>query len=314
MTPTPYRILFFGTPAFAVPTLTALFAHGERIVGVVTQPDRPKGRGLVLAPSPVKELALGRGVPVFQPVKLKDPALHAELAALKPDLAVVVAYGRILPAAVINIPTLGTINVHGSILPRLRGAAPIQWAIIRGEVETGITIMQMDEGLDTGDMLLIEKIPITDTDTAGTLAEKLAQVGANALCAALDRLRAGTLPPKKQDDALATLAPPLKKEDGIIDWSQPASTISCLMRGLDPWPGTTTSLGGKRARLFSPKVVVHEVRETPGTIVRTGADGLLIATGQHYLLIGEVQLEGSRRMPLETFLRGHAIPIGLRLP
>ncbi len=307
------RILFLGTPEFAIPSLEALIKEGSSIVGVITRPDRPKGRGMKSFPPAIKRLATKHGIPVFQPSKLRDPELLRQLAALKPDLSVVVAYGRILPLELINLPRLGTINVHGSILPKYRGAAPIQWALIRGEKETGVTIMQMDEGLDTGDILLIKGIPVAPDDTAGTLAQKLAGLGAEALILALAKMRQGILSPQKQDNARATLAPPLTKDFGLVDWTKSAREIGCLIRGLDPWPGTYTHLAGKRLRLFRPEIIAAEVRDKPGTVCRTGTDGLLIAAGKNYLLVREVQLEGGKRLPVASFLCGHPIQCGSQL-
>ena len=308
----PYRIIFMGTPQFAVPSLQALLASREEVVAVVTQPDRPKGRGRKLTPPPVKELALDAGLPVLQPAKIRTAEFQAELRSLAPDLIAVAAYGRILPGPLLHLPPLGTINVHGSLLPKYRGAAPVQRAIIRGEAETGITIMQMDEGLDTGDILLTGKIPIDPQDTAGTLAPKLAALGGDLLVQALNRLHRNQLPPIPQDDSEATQAPPLTKEEGEIDWQRPAADLANLIRGLDPWPTAYTILEGKRLRLFSPLVVEGQVTDPPGTLCRAGADGLLIATGRAYLLVREMQLEGAKRLPAETFLRGRPLQTGMK--
>ena len=306
------RIVFMGTPAFAVPSLSAMLDHGERVVAVVTQPDRPRGRGRKPAPPPVKEVALEAGLPVLQPTAIKTDAFQQEIAAFAPDLIVVCAYGRSLPGPLLRLPPLGTINVHGSLLPKYRGAAPIQWAIIRGETETGITIMQMDEGLDTGDILLPGSLPIEPDDTAGTLAVKMAKLGGQLLVEALDRLRAGTLSPTPQDDAQATFAPPLKKEDGHIDWQRPAAEIGCFIRGLDPWPSAYSFVAGKRLRLFAPCPLEETANGTaPGTVVRAGRQGLAVAAGDgRLLLIREVQREGGRRMPVAAFLQGHPLPPG----
>jgi methionyl-tRNA formyltransferase len=310
----PYRIIFMGTPQFAVPTLKALLASREKVVAVVTQPDRPKGRGQKIIPSPVKELALAAALPILQPTKIRNEEFLSRIGEFRPDLIVVAAYGRILPGPLLSLPPLGTINVHGSLLPRYRGAAPIQWAIMEGETETGITIMQMDEGLDTGDILLTGQIPIAPADTAGTLAPKLAELGGDLLVQALDLLHQGRLVRQVQDNAKATLAPPLRKEQGEIDWRKPATEIACLIRGLDPWPTAYTLLHGKRLRLFSPVVVPGRVEEPAGLLCGADASGLVIATGRDYLRIGEVQLEGARRLPVGTFLRGHALAPGLKLP
>lgn len=306
-----------GTPEFAVPSLKALLDRGENIVCVVTQPDKPKGRGRKVFPPAVKELARQASIPVLQPARIKGEYFAAELKKFKPDMIVVAAYGKILPGNIINLPPMGTINVHGSLLPKYRGAAPIQWALIKGETETGITIMQMDEGVDTGDILLQEKIPIGMEDTAGTLAPKLAELGGAALSKALDLLRRDQLQPIKQDDRLASLAPQFKKENGLVDWLQPATQISGLVRGMDPWPITYTTLSGKRLRLFLPEVAennpcAHKYPE-PGTVCSADRNGLLVTTGSGCLLIKEIQAEGSRRMGVEDFISGKPIPAGTLL-
>lgn len=305
------RIIFMGTPEFAVPSLQALLDHGENIVTVITQPDRPKGRGRKMTPPAVKLLAQANGIPVVQPLKIKTAEFRDSLQKLEPDLIIVTAYGRILPGHILNLPSLGTINVHGSLLPRYRGAAPVQWAILRGERETGVTIMQMDEGLDTGDMLLTTTLPISPDDTAGSLAEKMSEQGGKALCQALDLLRQDQLPPIKQDNALATLAPPLVKEQGRVDWSRSAFDISCQIRGLDPWPMAHTLYLEKWLRFFQPQVVEENPAEQPGTLCRADKKGLLIRCGQDCLLIGEVQLQGSKRMSVEASLCGRPMQVGL---
>ena len=303
------RIVFMGTPEFAVPSLRVLLEKGENVVCVVTQPDRPKGRGRKVLPPPVKELALQAAIPVLQPERLTGDDFHAALSNFAPDIITLTAYGKILPGRIINLPPLGTINVHGSLLPKYRGAAPIQWALINGETETGITIMQMDAGVDTGDILLQDKIPVEREDTAGTLSVKLAEVGAQALAKALDLLRQDKLKPVKQDAGQASLAPLLKKEDGLVDWSQSAAQISGLIRGLDPWPATYTTLSGKRLRLFSPETAdnnhCRDSFSEPGTVCRADRDGLLVTTGNGCLLIKEVQAEGSRRMAVAAFVSGN---------
>src|SRR6476469_655465 len=228
------RIVFMGTPEFAVPSLEALLKSDARVVGIVTQPDRPRGRGQHLSPSPVKVIAQRDEIPLLQPTKMKDPSFMAELSGWKPDVIAVAAFGRILPPAILSLPSRGCINVHGSLLPKYRGAGPIQWAIINGETETGITTMLMDEGMDTGAMLLQEKLEILAEDTAGTLAPRLAELGGCLLLDTLARLKAGTLTPKKQDDRQTTLAPILKKEDGLIDWTMSATSLANRVRGLSP--------------------------------------------------------------------------------
>jgi methionyl-tRNA formyltransferase len=311
------RIIFMGTPDFAVPSLKALLDSNENVVCVITQPDRPKGRGRKLTPPPVKELALQSGLPVLQPEKIREEGFLARISEFNPDLIVLTAYGRILPGSLINLPSYGTINVHASLLPKYRGAAPIQWALINGETETGVTIMQMDEGLDTGDILLAEKLLISPDDTAGSLFSRLAELGGTALKKAMEQLRADKLTPIKQDDSLATLAPLLKKEDGLVEWSKSAEQISCLIRGLDPWPTTYTVMNGKRFRLFSPQVInqsdCQEKGPAPGTICRADHNGLVVCTGSGYLLVREVQPENSKRMTVDAYLRGHPLKPGTRL-
>ena len=236
------RIVFMGTPDFAVPSLEALIKSDDRVIGIVTQPDRPKGRGQQLTPSPVKVIAEHEHLPVLQPTKMKDPAFLAELSAWKPDLIAVAAFGRILPPAILSLPPRGCINVHGSLLPKYRGAGPIQWALINGENETGITTMLMDEGMDTGAMLLQARITIVPDDTAGSLSPRLAELGGRLLVETLAQLKAGTLTPRAQDHRQATLAPLLKKEDGLIDWNLSATALANRIRGLTPWPGAQTFL------------------------------------------------------------------------
>ena len=312
------RIVFMGTPAFAVPSLKALLDRGENVVCVVTQPDRPKGRGRKIMMPPVKELALKASIPVLQPESIRGDEFLAELRQYHPDIIGLTAYGNILPENIINLPPLGTINVHGSLLPKYRGAAPIQWALINGETETGITIMQMDKGVDTGDILLQEKLPIGPEDTAGSLSSKLAELGGKALGAALDLLRLDRLNPTQQNNNLASLAPLLNKEDGLVNWLHSAVQISCQIRGLDPWPTTYTTLSGKRLRLFSPEVADKSLClgcsiSEPGIICTANRDGLLITTGDGCLLIKEIQAEGSRRMSVDAFLSGHTIQSGTLL-
>jgi methionyl-tRNA formyltransferase len=311
------RIVFMGTPEFAVPSLKVLLDKGENVVCVVTQPDRPKGRGRKVLPPPVKEFAIQAAIPVLQPQRIRSDDFYADLCKFEPDIITLTAYGKILPGNIINLPPLGTINVHGSLLPKYRGAAPVQWALINGETETGITIMQMDEGIDTGDILLQDRIPIEPADTAGTLSVKLAALGGAALGKTLDLLRRDKLKPVKQDEKRASFAPLLKKEDGSVDWSQSATEISCLMRGLDPWPTTYTTLSGRRMRLFSPEVVdKHPCQKNfsePGIVCRADRHGLLVSTGHGCLLIKEVQPEGSKRMDVHAYISGRPIQPGTLL-
>jgi methionyl-tRNA formyltransferase len=292
------RVLFYGTPAFALPTLQALLDR-HTVVGVVTQPDRPAGRGQRLAPSPVKQVALERGLPVFQPPRLREPGWAERLGPVEPDVAVVVAFGQILPRAILELPARGSINVHASLLPRYRGAAPVAWAIIRGEAETGITTFRMDEGMDTGSVLLQHALPIGAEETAGDLAGRLAELGAAVLLETLDRL--DRLTPAPQDHAAATLAPRLRKEDGVLDWTRPADELAARVRGVNPWPGAATS--GPTGRLLiwraRPRAGVGE----PGVLTQ-GEDVLGIGTGAGLLEPVEVQPESRRVMPWATFLHG----------
>ena len=305
------RIIFMGTPEFAVPSLQAMLDHGENIVAVVCQPDRPKGRGRKVQPPPVKVLAQSRNIPVLQPPKIRTPAYLAELAALEADLFVVTAYGRILPASLLDLPPLGTINVHGSLLPKYRGAAPVQRAILAGEEVTGITIMQMDEGMDTGDILLTDRLGIDADDTAASLAVKMAKLGGRLLVEALELLRADKLPPEKQDDSQAGEAPMLSKDEAPINWQRSAAEISCQIRGLDPWPKAHTYLADKWLRPFRPVLLDEACSQAPGTLIRIDPQGLVIATGNGALLVREIQYEGKKRMPVADFLRGHALAPGI---
>lgn len=309
----PLKIVFMGTPEFAVSSLQALLDSRHEVVAVVTQPDRPRGRGRKLTAPPIKDLARKAGLPVLQPSAIKTVAFKEALASYQADVFAVTAYGRILPGDLLHLPPLGTINVHGSLLPKYRGAAPVQWAILNGESEAGVTIMQMDEGLDTGAILLPGAIPIATDDTAATLAAKLADLGGRLLVEALDKLQRGELKAQPQDDSLASQAPPLTKEQGRIDWFEPALAINCQIRGLDPWPTAYTFLDGKRFRLFKSAIISHSNTEEPGTICKVDKDGLVIATGLEHLLIKEVQLEGSKRMGIGPFLQGRSLEPGTRL-
>ena len=304
------KIIFMGTPQFAVPTLKALLNNNETVVAVICQPDRPQGRGRKLTPPPVKVLAEQHNIQVLQPTKIKTAEFQQTLIDFAADLFIVTAYGRILPESILNIPPLGTINVHGSILPKYRGAAPIQRAILNGETETGVTIMQMDAGMDTGDILLPKTLPIDINDTSETLAEKMADLGGELLITALNLLREDKLPPIKQDDTKATPAPPLLKEEGEINWQNSAEEISWQIRGLDPWPKAHSQYGEKWIRLFKPQVIDDECHDQPGYLTKTSKKGLYIVTGKGHLLVSEVQLQGKKQMAVDAFLRGHQMPIG----
>ena len=309
MKPETMRTVFMGTPDFALETLKGLIDFGLDLVGVYTQPDRPKGRGKKLAAPPVKELAEKHAIPVFQPLKLRDPAVVEQLRELRPDLIVVVAYGQILPKAVLDIPQYGCINVHASLLPKYRGAAPINKAILEGETETGVTTMYMDVGLDTGEMLVKRSVAIGENETAGELYNRLALVGRETMAETLKRLCAGELVAEKQDDALSCYAPMMKKEDGLIDWNQSAGTVHNLVRGLDPWPGAYTHLDGEILKIAGT-AVTDGLSGEPGTVLRAGTDGVCIACGEGALLIGQLQLPGKKRLAAEIFLRGRELPVG----
>jgi len=307
------RLIFMGTPDFALPSLKALLEAGEDVVSVYTQPDRPKGRGRKSQPSPVKELALSYNLPVFQPVSLKESFVQEQLTEQKPDFLIVVAYGLILPQTVLDIPTWGAVNVHASLLPKYRGAAPIQWAIISGEKETGITTMRLDAGMDTGDILLQEHELIFETDTAQNLHDRLSELGGRLLLQTLALLRQGTLIPQPQNSSQACNAPPLKKAQGEIRWNLSALEIDRWIRGLSPWPGAFTFWQGKRLIIHWSKPDSIEILGTPGTINSLEKDRIQIQTGEGTLTVFEAQLEGHRRMPSEELLRGFALKAGDRL-
>jgi methionyl-tRNA formyltransferase len=302
------RLVFMGTPEFAVPSLQRLMDRGESLAAVVTQPDRPKGRGQKLTPPPVKIVAEANGIPVLQPMKVRAPEFIETMRGLNPDLILVTAFGQILPKALLEIPRFGCINIHASLLPRYRGAAPINWCIVNGETETGVTIMQMDEGLDTGDMLLRKSVAIGAEEDAQSLHDRLSVVGAEALAEALDLLVAGRLIGEKQDDTQSNYAPMLKKEDGLIDWSRDARVIRDLVRGLTPWPGAFTYLADKTLKIYRCRVAGGDGR--PGTVLQADRSGFVIACGEGGLLVDELQLEGKKRLSTKDFLAGYNIKTG----
>jgi methionyl-tRNA formyltransferase len=297
-------LVFCGTPQFAVPTLEKLVEANFRVSLVVTQPDRPKGRGLTLAPSPVKQRALQFGLPITQPEKIKaNEDFRAQLASLRPDAIIVVGYGRIIPQWMLDLPPLGNINLHASLLPRYRGAAPIQWAIAQGETVTGVTTMRIDAGLDTGAILLQREMPIAPEDTSETLAPRLAAIGADLMVETLRGCEAGKIHAQPQDDTRATLAPILKKEDGLVDFSRPANEILNRMRGFQPWPGAHTKFRGKSLQIAKARASDHQL--PPGELTVSG-DRLLAGCGHHTALeLLEVQLEGKKRSSAADFLRGY---------
>ena len=309
--PKDIRTVFMGTPEFALATLEGLLDFGLNLVGVYTQPDRPSGRGKKLTPPPVKVLAESRGLAVYQPLKLREPEVVSELQALAPDLIVVVAYGQILPKSVLAIPQYGCINVHASLLPAYRGAAPINKAIIDGRTETGITTMLMDVSLDTGDMLVKKVTAIGPYETAGQLHDRLALLGREAMEETLRQVCAGNLRPEKQDDALSCYAPMLKKEDGRIDWHRSALAIHNQVRGLDPWPGAYTHLDDEILKIAD--TVPEEGDGASGTVVSAGPEGVRVACAKGILKIGALQLPGKKRLPAGEFLRGRPVLPGTRL-
>jgi methionyl-tRNA formyltransferase len=305
------NVAFFGSPEFAVPCLQLLLLETDVRV-VVTQPDKPAGRGRHLAAPPVKEVAIRAGLPILQPPSLRKPLFVDELKKFLPlDLAVVIAYGKILPPDLLTVPKHGCWNVHGSILPKYRGAAPIQRALMAGEAETGVTLMQMDAGMDTGPTFLVHKIPVTDEDTSGTMHEKLSLLGAAALAEGLALLAAGTLRGTVQHDSLATAAPMLEKEEGRIDWSQPARAVRDRVRAVDPWPGAFTVLDGEIVKCWGAKILSGS--GAPGVVLGADREGLWVGCGEGVVALAELQLPGRKRMEARALLAGRPIPPGTKL-
>jgi len=309
----PLSLIFCGTPLFAVPTLEKLLAAGHRVHLVVTQPDRPKGRGLELVASPVKQSALKLNLPITQPDRIKtNEAFRAQLTALKPDAIIVVGYGRIIPQWMLDLPPLGNINLHASLLPKYRGAAPIQWAVANGETLTGVTTMRIDAGLDTGDILLQKEWPIAPDETSLTLAPALAAVGAELMVETLRGLTEGTSHPRQQDDSQSSLAPILKKQDGLIDFSRPAREILNRLRGFQPWPGAYTKFRGKNLQILA-------ARESSGVALQpaelhTEKDRLMVGCGRDSSLeLLELQVEGKKRTAAQAFVRGYRLGAGEKL-
>jgi methionyl-tRNA formyltransferase len=305
-------LVFCGTPRFAVPTLDKLVVAGFHVLLVVTQPDRPQGRGLGVVSSPIKRRALELGLPLAQPESIKNNEdFHAQLTGLKPDAIIVVGYGRIIPQWMLDLPPLGNINLHASLLPKYRGAAPIQWAIARGDTVTGVTTMKIDAGLDTGDILLQREVSIAPDDTAETLAPRLAAVGADLTAETLRGLQSGTIHPRPQDHAQATLSPILKKEDGLIDFSRTATEIVNRLRGFQPWPGAYTKFRGKSLQVWQAAALN---RLLPAAELNVEESHLFVGCGQHTAIeLLELQLEGKKRSPAADFLRGYRIQSGEKL-
>jgi methionyl-tRNA formyltransferase len=302
------KIVYMGTPPFAVTPFHSLISAGHELVGVVTRIDKPAGRGKVLTPPAVKVAAEQAGVPVFQPKRVREPESIAAIRAMGPEVIVVAAYGQILPGDILALPKYGCINIHASLLPAYRGAAPINWAIINGETRTGITIMQMDEGMDTGAVLAQESIPIGPRDTTGTLTEKLSQIGSRLIVDTLSRIESGGLTAVPQDNSKASMAPLLKKDAGLIDWTMSAREIHDRVRGLSPWPGAFSFLDGAMIKVLETEVVPGSV--DPGTLTSQGKDSLAVGTGKELLRIVSLQPEGKRPMTAAEFLRGHRGAVG----
>ena len=301
------RILFMGTPAFAVPALQGLVRCGYPVIGVVTQPDRPQGRGRAIMSPPVKILAEKLNLPLLQPEKVREQLFLDTFRKFAPDLVIVAAFGQILPGEVIHTPPAGCINIHPSLLPKYRGAAPINWALIRGEQITGVTIMRMDEGVDSGDILLQEETPIGPEEIFGELHDRLATLGAEMLLNTLEMSAAGAVQPKPQDHTLATVAPRLDHETGLIRWENDCREIVSLIRGLSPIPCAHTSLDGKKLKVFRASAELAAIAEAPGTISRETPDAIRIAARNGYVLLKEVQLEGKKRMAVRDFLGGYRV-------
>lgn len=304
------KIIFMGTPDFAVPCLHALHKNGHRIELVVTQPDRPKGRGRKMVAPPVKAAAVSFGCDVLQPESIKTDEFFERIEYLKPDLFVVVAYGHILTERLLNIPVMGAVNIHASLLPKYRGSAPIQWAIINGEDETGVTSMYMDKGMDTGDTLLTLKEKIRSDDTSETLHDRLADLGGDLIIKTIQKLATKEISPEPQDNDNATYAPILKKGDGHIRWELPAKKIETFIRGMNPWPGAFTFLGKKRLKIFKTGIAVMDEKHPPGTVLDGFENELRVATGEGALSILDIQGESGKRLSIQDFLRGKGIPSG----
>lgn len=308
------KVVFMGTPDFAVGTLKKLIESRHEVLAVVTQPDKPKGRGKAMQFPPVKEVAVEAGITVYQPKRVREPEFLETLKELSPDVVVVVAFGQIIPQAVLDVPKLGCLNVHGSLLPKYRGAAPIQWAVIDGERESGVTIMRMDAGLDTGDMITTRVVKLEEKETGGSLFDKLSQAGADLLTETLDQLEAGTVTYEKQPAESSTdYARMLKKEDGQIDWNKSAAELERLIRGLNPWPSAYTHLDGKTLKIWMADVKDVNSGSEPGTVVEVTKNTVKVQTGDGVLSLLEVQLEGKKKMPVDAFLRGCQLDVQSQL-
>lgn len=305
------KIIFMGTPDFAAASLEALIASRHEIQAVVTQPDKPKGRKGELTPSPVKVVAEEKGIKVYQPLKVRDEEFVKTLRAYNPDVMVVVAFGQIIPLSILKMPKFGCVNIHGSLLPKYRGAAPIQWAVLDGEKETGITTILMDEGIDTGDILLKKTIKIDADETSGSLFDKLMALGAETILETLDELEKGNLTPTKQGESPTAYAKMLTKAMGLIDFTRPAKELDCFVRGMDPWPSAYTLLAGKTLKLWKVRAVDGSGKA--GSVIEIGKESFTIACGEGAIEVLEVQLEGKKRMSAGDFLKGSSLNIGQEL-
>lgn len=307
------RIIFMGTPDFSVGTFEALIAAGHDIVLAVTQPDKPKGRGGKMQYSPVKEKALQHGIPVFQPKKVREAKCIEKLRTYEADIMVVIAFGQILPKEILEMTRYGCVNVHASLLPKYRGAAPIQWAVINGESVSGVTTMQMDEGLDTGDMIMKTEVTLDDKETGGSLFDKLSEAGASLCVKTLEALEEGTAVFEKQGETTTEYARMLHKDMGSIDWKNDAQTIERLIRGLNPWPSAYTKWDGKVMKLWEADVVLQNSKHEPGTVVLVEKDSFCVQTGDGLLKVRSLQIPGKKRMEADAFLRGYKIEEGCEL-
>ena len=307
------KIVFMGTPEFAVPCLQKIIDEGHEVLAVVTQPDKPKGRGKKLAMPPVKELALKYNIDVYQPVKAREDSFVEKLKEINPELIVVVAFGQILPKSILDIPKFGCVNVHASLLPKYRGAAPLNWVIINGEEKTGVTTMYMDVGLDTGDMILKSEIPLDDEITAGELHDKMMVQGAEVLKDTIDLISKGEAPREKQNDEETCYSPIMDKSLGNIDWSKSATDIHNLIRGVNPWPSSYTTYDKQTMKIWKTKVLDKLSEKTPGTILSVDKNGIEVSTGDKVLQISEIQMSGKKRMIVSEYIKGNDISTGIVL-
>lgn len=304
------KIIYMGTPDFAVAPLEAILQAGHQVTAVVTQPDKQKGRGKEVQMTPVKECAIKHGIPVLQPVRIREPEAIAELQRYPADIFVVAAFGQLLTEEILNMPRFGCINIHASLLPAYRGAAPIQWVIINGEIKTGVTIQQMAKGLDTGDMLFKKEVAIEAKETGESLHDKLMAAGAELIVEALPEIEKGNVRPEKQDEALSCYAKKLTKSMGLIDWSKDAVSIERLIRGLNSWPSAYTMYNGKTLKIWEADVAASENGEKPGTVLAVAKDSFDVATGEGILKVKSLQLEGKKRMSVKDFLLGYEVVKG----